>query len=46
MPLFLNMVGDKLGQTQITVAEATVELGWIDGATAENGAGATEHRTS
>ena len=43
---FLNIFGEKIGQTQIAVDEAMAELGWLDGATAENGAGATEHTTS
>ena len=33
-------------KTQIAVAEAMAELGWLDDATAENSAGATEHATS
>ena len=41
----MNIFGEKIEQTQIAVAEAMAELGWIDGATAENGAGATEHTT-
>ena len=43
---FLNVFGEKIGQTQIAVDETMAELGWLDGATAENGAGATEHTTS
>ena len=43
---FLNIFGEKIGQTQIAVAEAMAELGWLDDATAENSAGATEHATS
>ena len=38
--------GEKIKQTQIAVDEAMAELGWLDDATAENGAGATEHTTS
>jgi hypothetical protein len=43
---FLNMFGEKIEQTQIAVAEAMAELGWLDDATTANGAGATEHATS
>ena len=43
---FLNIFEEKIQQTQIAVAEAMAELGWLDDATAENGAGATEHTTS
>ena len=42
----MNIFGEKIGQTQIAVDEAMAELGWLDDATAENGAGATEHTTS
>ena len=34
---FLNIFGEKIGQTQMAVDEAMTELGWVDGATAENG---------
>ena len=40
------MIGEKIEQTQIAVAEAMTALGWLDDATAENSAGATEHTTS
>ena len=30
---FLNIFGEKIGQTQIAVEEAMAELGWLDGAT-------------
>ena len=43
---FLNIFEEKIEQTQIAVAEAMAELGWLDDATAQNGAGATEHATS
>ena len=43
---FLNVFGEKIGQTQIAVEEAVAELGWLDGSTAENGTGATEHTNS
>ena len=43
---FLNIFGEKIEQTQIAVAEAMAELGWLDDATTANGAGATEHATS
>ena len=43
---FLNIFGEKIAQTQIAVEEAMAELGWLDGATAENGTGATELTTS
>ena len=43
---FLNIFGEKIGQTQIAIDETMAELGWLDDATAENGAGATEHKTS
>ena len=43
---FLNIFGEKIGQTQIAVEEAMAELGWLDGATTENGAGAAEHAAS
>ena len=43
---FLNIFGEKIGQTQIAVEEAVAELGWLDGATAANGSGATEHTNS
>ena len=42
---FLNIFGEKMGHTQIAVEEAMAELGWLDGATAENGVGATAHTT-
>ena len=42
---FLNIFGEKIGQTQIAVEEAMAELGWLDGAT-ENVTGATEHTNS
>ena len=38
---FLNIFGEKIAQTQIAVEEAMAELGWLDGATVENGTGAT-----
>ena len=38
--------GEKIEQAQIAVVEAMAELGWLDDATSENGAGATEHTTS
>ena len=34
---FLKVFGEKIGDTQIAVKEAMAELGWLDGATAENG---------
>ena len=43
---FLNISGEKIEQTQIAVAEAMAELGWLDDVTTANGAGATEHATS
>ena len=43
---FLNMFGEKIEQTQIAVVEAMARLGWLDDATAENTAGATERTTS
>ena len=43
---FLNIFGEKIEQTQIAVAEAMAEPGWLDDATTANGAGATEHATS
>ena len=39
---FLNIFGEKVGQTQMAVDEAMAELGWLDDATAGNGAGAAE----
>ena len=42
---FLNIFGEKIKQTEIAVAEAMAELGWLDDATAQNDAGATEHAT-
>ena len=43
---FLNIFGEKIKQTDKAVAEALAELGWLDDATAENAAAATEHTTS
>ena len=43
---FLNIFEEKIEKTQIAVAEAMAELGWLDDATAEDSAGATEHATS
>ena len=43
---FLNIFGEKIKQTEIAVAEAMAELGWLDDATAQNNAGATDHATS
>ena len=42
----MNKSEEKIEQTQIAVAEAMAELGWLDDATAENTAGATDHATS
>ena len=44
--IFWDRFGEKIRQTQIAGDEAMAELGWLDGVTAENGAGATEHTTS
>ena len=41
----MNIFEEKIQHTQIAVAEAMAELGWLDDATAENTAGATEHTT-
>ena len=43
---FLNIFEEKIQQTQIAVAEAMAELGWLDDATTENSAGTTKHATS
>ena len=43
---FLNIFEEKIKQTEIAVAEAMAELGWLDDATAQNDAGATKHATS
>ena len=43
---FMNRFGEKIGQTQIAVDEAMAELGWLDGATAEDNASATEYTIS
>ena len=43
---FLNRFGEKIGQTQIAVEQAMAELGWLDGATAADNAGTTEHTIS
>ena len=42
----LNRFGEKIEQTQIAVAEAMAESGWLDDATAETAVGATEHASS
>ena len=42
----LNIFDEKKPKTQIAIDEAMAELGWLDDATAENSAGATEHATS
>ena len=42
-----NIMFDEISEeTQIAIAEAMAEEGWLDDATAENSAGATEHATS
>ena len=43
---FLNIFEEKIPQTQIAVAEAMAELGWLDDATTENSAGTTKRATS
>ena len=43
---FLNIFGENIGQTQVAIDEAMVELGWLDGATAADNAGTTEHMIS
>ena len=43
---FVNVFGEKIEQTEIAVAEAMADLGWLDDVTTANGAGATERATS
>ena len=43
---FLNIFEENIKHTEIAVAEAMAELGWLDDATAQNNAGATDHATS
>ena len=46
-PERINIMFDENSEeTQIAIAEAMAEEGWLDDATAENSAGATEHATS
>ena len=42
----MTIFGENFGQTQIAIDEAMAELGWLDGATAADNAGITEHTIS
>ena len=42
----MKIFGKNIGQTQIAIDEAMAELGWLDGATAADNAGITEHTIS